>query len=949
MHNKQSPILSDRSVMRDLAILQRSRSLRDPSASPPPLWQSPPALVSNGRHSVGTDCPQYEVHRSSSSKVASSGGDKRLKSKVDKYSSGSSKSSGSQERARSVRRDKSIKQSGRRIQEDRMMTLSEQLHCDEVDSSSQNLATEANIHSTYCNRRVKRHPFRGSRRTRASGPPRDASNSLAKCVIHMAGEESADKRITRAPRNGCGIPLNWSKIHDRSKSFLDMAGKSFSCGLSESMLKKDKDIAAIHVSSEYTDSSSGKSTEALPLLFDDDASSVSLGSKDNNVAWAHDYSGDLGDFADDLLMKHKTVRHQSLTQKYMPRTFRDLVGQHLVTQALSNAVSKSKVGLLYAFYGPHGTGKTSCARVFAKALNCQSPEHSKPCEICNSCIAYDTGKKKSYHNNIKDLLDSMIIAAHLPSRYRVFIFDDCDALSADSWCAIIKAIDCAPRRFVVILICSSLDVLPHMIISRCHKFFFPKLKDADVIYALQWIATKEGLEIDKDALKLIATRSDGSLRDAEMTLEQLSLLGLRISVPLVQELVGLISDEKLVDLLDLALSADTANTVRNLREIMESGVEPLALMSQLATVITDILAGSYDFTKDSHTRKFFRYQALSKEDMERLRQALKTLSEAEKQLRTSKDQLTWLTAALLQLAPDQQDILPSSSAATSLNESPANVNYASIREIPRKSNGERIEILPGERGLSTNIREERYQVKIQDDTEEIWVAVLKKIRIDSLRQFLYQEAKLVSVRSGTAPTVQLMFSSHTTKNRAEKFRVHILQAFESIIGSPVTIEIRVDISRDDDTRAGPVAMHASQDDLEESEVINEHVENVRFNRRSSENDIVEGISSVSDVRKRGDGNQNLRLVRGKPSVAQQEEGSSQESGWSKQKAVSIAEKLEQENLRLEPRSRSLLCWKATPLSRRQLSHFRCRSRKPKGLLKLVSCGKCLSGRSPRQC
>jgi DNA polymerase III subunit gamma/tau len=231
----------------------------------------------------------------------------------------------------------------------------------------------------------------------------------------------------------------------------------------------------------------------------------------------------------------------------MPRTFRDLVGQNLVAQALLNAVMRRKVGLLYVFYGPHGTGKTSCARIFARALNCQSLEHPKPCGFCNSCIAHDMGKNRNIREvgpvsnfdfeSIMDLLDSMIVSQQ-PSQYRVFIFDDCDTLSPDCWSAISKVIDRAPRRVVFVLVSSSLDVLPHIIISRCQKFFFPKLKDADIIYTLQWIATKEDLEIDKDALKLIASRSDGSLRDAEMTLEQLSLLGQRISVPLVQELVS---------------------------------------------------------------------------------------------------------------------------------------------------------------------------------------------------------------------------------------------------------------------------------------------------------------------------------------------------------------------------------------------------------------------------
>ena len=226
------------------------------------------------------------------------------------------------------------------------------------------------------------------------------------------------------------------------------------------------------------------------------------------------------------------------------------MGHNLVAQTLLNAVKKRKVGLLYVFYAHHVTGKTSCAHIFARALNCQSLEHPKPCGSCNSCIAHDMGKSRNirevgpvsnfdFESNM-DLFDNMIVS-QLPSHHRAFIFDDSDTLSSDCWSAISKVIDRVPRRVVFVLVSSSLDVLPHIIISRCQKFFFPKLKDADIIYTLQWTVPKEDLEIDGEALKLIASRSDGLLRDAEMTLEQLSLLGLRISFPLVQELVSLSS------------------------------------------------------------------------------------------------------------------------------------------------------------------------------------------------------------------------------------------------------------------------------------------------------------------------------------------------------------------------------------------------------------------------
>ncbi|KDP21141.1 hypothetical protein JCGZ_21612 [Jatropha curcas] len=1156
MH-KQSPVLADRSLMRDLIVLQRSRSLRDPSASPP-SWHSPSVVdllpkkgdkddtVMEGRRSVGIE-RRREGRRLSggsptlaglaSSKVVPgelTGGNDGVLAFSDRSSKSGVKDGRRIKREESSRksiradllggnedplRDEDVnglvndavpgsseskprksKQKGKHSQGSHIKTLSEQLNEVPMDSdvASSNIQLrgrrprhgkigeepETSIRGSSGLNRVKRRKFRDARRTRATPSSRDiggqnemsvASNSLAQGSSrprHRMEEEEeyGDENVTRAPRNGCGIPWNWSRIHHRGKTFLDMAGRSLSCGLSDSRLRKggmasqERDGPNFPVASDHSSSSTKSDAEVLPLLVE---ASGSLESTDY-AGWVHDYSGELGIYADHLLKndvdsdlasearsgdRHKlgrnhNSRHQNLTQKYMPRTFRDLVGQNLVAQALSNAVMRRKVGLLYVFYGPHGTGKTSCARIFARALNCQSLEHSKPCGYCNACIAHDMGKSRNIREvgpvsnfdfeSIMDLLDNMIIS-HLPSQYRVFIFDDCDTLSPDCWSAVSKVIDRAPRRVVFILVSSSLDVLPHIIISRCQKFFFPKLKDADIIYTLQWIASKEDIDIDKDALKLIASRSDGSLRDAEMTLEQLSLLGLKISVPLVQELVGLISDEKLVDLLDLALSADTVNTVKNLRIIMETGVEPLALMSQLATVITDILAGSYDFTKERRRRKFFRRKPLSKEDMEKLRQALKTLSEAEKQLRMSNDKITWLTAALLQLAPDQQYMLPSSSTETSFNHSPPTINHPNGRDIGMKS-GEHTDMFNKDRGLSTQSRLENLPAgnsgdfhingvsnginvdrrrnagagmtpqrtsalssdmvrvsgrqisgKSRKGYEEIWLEVLGKIQFNSIREFLYQEGKLISVSFGAAPTVQLMFSSHPTKSKAEKFKAHILQAFESVLGSPVTIEIRCESNQGGGPLILPVSRNASSQmaaepeatiatrmprtgeslDAGRSEIVeipaspreakgNGHVD---YNAESSKRGLSRlrsgesavshkksSMSPMSERRKLGEQSQSKSLVRSKVSLAhviQQAEGCTQQTGWSKRKAVSIAEKLEQENLRLEPRSRSLLCWKASRVTRRKLSRLKIRTRRPHSLLKLVSCGKCLSSKSPR--
>ncbi|PWZ32568.1 Protein STICHEL-like 3 [Zea mays] len=793
-----------------------------------------------------------------------------------------------------------------------------------------------------------------------------------------------------------------------------MAGRSLSCGLSDSKSaagRKSEAPAAsggrplFPVKSERLASSTSSDSDALPLLVEEAATSGAR--KRIGVISSGSYSGELGIFSNqtsemdsDLLSEsqsgHKSLasrsqhgrgRHRSLTQKFAPKTFKDVVGQSLVVQALSNAILRRKIGLVYVFYGPHGTGKTSCARVFAKALNCLSSEHPRPCDSCTSCIAHNLGKSRSLMEigpvgnidmeGIVDVLDNVMLSP-APSHYRVFIFDDCDTLPADTWSAISKVVDRAPRRVVFILVSPNLE-LPHIILSRCQKFFFPKLRESDIVNTLQWICTSESLDVDKDAMKLIASRSDGSLRDAEMTLDQLSLLGQRISLSLVQELVGLVSDDKLVDLLDLALSADMVNTVKTLRDITETGVEPLALMSQLATIITDILAGSYAFTRERPRRKFFKRPTLSKEDMEKLRQALKTLSEAEKQLRVSSDKTTWLTAALLQLAPDKQYLLPSSSTSTSLNHgvlvgpfpdrgvgrAPAVENKGNLAGT---SYGEKRTVEHTENGhvLSTSSVRANEGTKLRKaENEMVWQAVLESIQSDTLRKMMAKEARLNSISLGTEPTVQLIISSHISKSKAENYRAQILQAFESVLRSAIILEIRYESKNDAKpghtpsmfpypendstlrrsfTKHSPLSsggeilisrfkkdsvvkganssktrwMQSDPHILTEGEIIEVGPSRMHWhaqtnndvldvNERRKENTWEEETSSspnqesVTNPKGRNGNRQNRQnsIVRGKVSLAHvigRAEACSQRGGWSRRKAISIAEKLEQENL-----------------------------------------------------
>ncbi|CAL4947596.1 unnamed protein product [Urochloa decumbens] len=1016
---RRSPAsVASAALMRDLLALQRSRSLRDPSTrrsvESSRVGADPDADTGDDDDGDGVDLPA----KSRRSAVAATTTAGALKTLLDQLAENPHPKPGRRPPRRFKRR------AGRRATAvskppDRAAALS-------VNSSSQ---------EAVCGNKYMFH---------GGGEEDDDGDYDGEELRHHVSQQDS--------RNVCGIPWNWSRLHNRGKSILDMAGRSLSCGLSDSKSpvgRKSEAAAAstgrgnasrplFPVKSERLASSTSSDSDALPLLVE----AATSGARNRIGRISGSYSGELGIFSNqtsemdsDLLSEsqsgqksqvsqHGRGRHRSLTQKFAPKTFKDVVGQSLVVQALSNAILRRKIGLVYVFYGPHGTGKTSCARVFAKALNCLSPEHPRPCDSCTSCIAHNLGKSRNLMeigpvgnidmDGIVDVLDNVMLSP-APSHYRVFIFDDCDTLPADTWSVISKVVDRAPRRVVFILVSPNLE-LPHIILSRCQKFFFPKLRECDVVNTLQWICTSESLDVDKDALKLIASRSDGSLRDAEMTLDQLSLLGQRISLSLVQELVGLVSDDKLVDLLDLALSADTVNTVKTLRDITETGVEPLALMSQLATIITDILAGSYAFTRDRPRRKFFKRPSLSKEDMEKLRQALKTLSEAEKQLRVSSDKTTWLTAALLQLAPDKQYLLPSSSTSTSLNHCGLVGSFPDrvmgrTSAIEHKGNvvgtsyGERRTVEHTENGhvlSSSSVRGNEGTKHRKTENEMIWQAALESIQSDTLRKMMAKEARLSSVSLGTAPTVQLIFSSRVNKSKAENYRAQILQAFESVLRSAIILEIRYESKNDSSNttarrslnKHSPLSsggenlmrrlkkdsvvkgasssktrwMQSDPHILTEGEIIEVGPSHMHWhdqtnngvldiNERRKENVWEEETSSSPNQesitnRKGRSGNKQHRqnsIVKGKVSLAHvigRAEACSQRRGWSRRKAISIAEKLEQENLRLEPKSRSLLCWR-TSRTRRKLSSIKVRNRRSRAISRLILCGRCISTKSPR--
>ncbi|XP_028805019.1 protein STICHEL-like isoform X2 [Neltuma alba] len=695
-------------------------------------------------------------------------------------------------------------------------------------------------------------------------------------------DDEVDDLLDLPGRQGCGIPCYWSK---KTPKHRDMCRSCYSPSLSDTLRRKgssmlcgSQTIYPRHrrsLSSSHKRRISSRSAQGvLPLLTNSDdvrGSSLATGISDDELSTNYGELDLEGISRLDGRRWSTSCRSQegweivafngegdgdgtpessrSYSQKYKPVFFSELIGQNIVVQSLRNAVSRGRIAPVYLFQGPRGTGKTSTARVFAGALNCIAPDETKPCGYCRECANFISGKSRDLLevdgsnrkgiDRVRHLLKRLSVrSCSASSRYTVFVIDECHLLPSKTWLAFLKYLEDLPQRVVFIFITTDLDNVPRTIQSRCQKYLFNKIKDADIVARLRKISAEENLDVETDALDLIATNADGSLWDAETMLEQLSLLGKRITASLVNELMGVVSDEKLLELLELAMSSDTAETVKRARELMDSGVDPIVLMSQLASLIMDIIAGSYTVIDDKPGDSFFGGRSLNESELERLKHALKLLSEAEKQLRTSSERSTWFTATLLQLgsmpSPDitqttssrrQSSKTTDDDPSSASREVTAHKNKSDVQCMPQKSTSpaslqKAVNSDPSHQrqlsskfdGFSLNSKPSNSPV-IDDDTapvsfddhrvsnvtfrcidsgklRDIWARCIGRCHSKTLQQLLHNHGKLVSMCEVEGLLVAYVaFGDADIKLRAERFLSSITNSMEMVLRRNVEVRI----------------------------------------------------------------------------------------------------------------------------------------------------------------
>ena len=298
------------------------------------------------------------------------------------------------------------------------------------------------------------------------------------------------------------------------------------------------------------------------------------------------------------------MSHIALYRKYRSQTFSDLVGQEHVVRTLQNAISQNKFSHAYLFTGPRGTGKTSTARLLAKALNCEHGPSPEPCNECNSCTAITDGSSMDVvemdaasEAGVDEVRTAIVQASEYKpaySRFRVFIIDEVHDLSGKAFDALLKTIEEPPSHVVFILATTEYNKVPPTIRSRCQRFEFHRGTVQDVAKRLAYVAQQEGIQYEPAALAAIARMADGGYRDALTLLDQAVLTSdEKLTLETVYGQLGLIPDETTDSLLKAMTEGDVKLIVEGLDDIYRSGRDPRSIIESLLLRLSDLTRAAY--------------------------------------------------------------------------------------------------------------------------------------------------------------------------------------------------------------------------------------------------------------------------------------------------------------------------------------------------------------------
>ncbi len=292
------------------------------------------------------------------------------------------------------------------------------------------------------------------------------------------------------------------------------------------------------------------------------------------------------------------MAYQALYRKYRPQTFSDVVGQEHITETLKNELAEGKTVHAYLFTGTRGTGKTSCAKILARAVNCLSAKNGDPCLECESCKAITEGENTDIveidaasNNSVDSIRELRDLISFTPanSKYRVYIIDEVHMLTVSAFNALLKTLEEPPSHVIFILATTEVHKLPATILSRCQRFDFRRIENSKICERIQYIASCEGLTVTQDAATLIAAAADGGMRDALSILDLCASSSKNIDEAVVESVCAMAGNDYLLKLADCVKNTDTEQALLLLDKLHTSSVDMLRLLGELTSHYRDLM------------------------------------------------------------------------------------------------------------------------------------------------------------------------------------------------------------------------------------------------------------------------------------------------------------------------------------------------------------------------
>ena len=302
------------------------------------------------------------------------------------------------------------------------------------------------------------------------------------------------------------------------------------------------------------------------------------------------------------------MSYQVLARRWRPQRFDDVIGQQAVTRTLRNAISSGRIAQAFVFAGQRGSGKTTTARILARALNCVNGPTADPCGVCDACVEIAQGRDidvleidAASHtgiDTIREVIIDNLSFAPVRNRYKVFIIDEVHQLSGSSFNALLKSIEEPPPHVVFMMATTELHKIPDTILSRSQVFEFRTIPTALITAQLRKMVAAEGLQADDAALSLIARAAEGSMRDAQSALDQvIAFAGSTVTVDDVSTVLGLVGRDLLFDLVQAVVDEDAPAAFALADRAVSSGHDLRLVIRELSRVVRDLMVVSVDPTR----------------------------------------------------------------------------------------------------------------------------------------------------------------------------------------------------------------------------------------------------------------------------------------------------------------------------------------------------------------